>query len=119
MDDRLAFLFAAQEIARTLGMTPGAAQAKLRELCKSGEVRAWQEPYSMVGGEPHGEGPPQLIEPSEWRQHEIDVMTDSDGCKYFVNVSKVDLGGWLKAKQVKPRAGKVPIDYRSPCTDVS
>ena len=32
-----------------------------------------------------------LIEPSEWRQRDIDVMTDSDGCKYWVDVSKIDL----------------------------
>jgi hypothetical protein len=112
MDDQLAFLLGAQQIER-LGMTPGAAQAKLRELCASGEVRSWGEPYSMLNGEPQGEGPSKRIEPSEWRQREIDLMTDSDGCRYFVNVSRPDLLGWLrknkKAKSTKP-TGKRPRD---------
>jgi hypothetical protein len=99
MDDQLALLFAAQQIERSLGMSPGASQAKLRELCRSGEVRSWREPYSMRNGEPQGEGPPERIEPSEWRQREIDLMTDNDGCKFFVSVSKTDLEYWLKAKQ--------------------
>jgi hypothetical protein len=99
MDDQLAFFFGAQQIERSLGMSPGASQAKLRELCRSGEVRSWREPYSMLGGEPQGEGPSKRIEPSEWRQREIDLMTNSDGCKYFVDVSTTDLLAWLKGKQ--------------------
>src|SRR6516164_11467180 len=111
MDDRLDFLFAAQQIERSLGMSPGASQAKLRELCRSGEVQSWREPYSMQGGEPQGEGPPERIEPSLWRQREIDLMTDSDGCNYFVSISKTDLLGWLDKKSVKPKpVGKRPRD---------
>ena len=101
MDDQLAFLFGAQRIERSLGMTPGAAETKLRELCASGEVRSWREPYSMLKGEPQGEGPSEIIELSEWRQRAIDRMTDSDGCKYFVSVSKIDLLGWLKKQSRK------------------
>jgi hypothetical protein len=95
-DDQLAFFFAAQEIGRRLGLSPGAAQAKLRERCASGDVRSWKEPYSMVGGQPQGEGPPVLIEPSEWKVREVDLAAEVDGCKNFVNVSKIDLESWLK-----------------------
>ena len=86
-------------------MSPGAAQAKLRELCASGWVRSQKEPYSFVARQPQGEGPPVLIEPSEWRRREIDVMTDSDGCKYWVDVSKIDLEHWLNQQPTEPTAG--------------
>jgi hypothetical protein len=94
-EDWLPFHSAVREIKRCLRMSPGAAQAKLRELCASGSVRSQKEPYSFVARQPQGEGPPVLIEPSEWRQREIDLMTDSDGCKYWVDVSKTDLEHWL------------------------
>jgi hypothetical protein len=112
MDEQLAFLFGAQQIERRLGMTPGAAQTKLRELCASGEVRSWSEPYTIINGKPQGEGPSKRIEPSKWRQREIDLMTDSDGCYYFVSISKTDLLGWLDKKAVgKPKpVGKRPRD---------
>ena len=89
--DRVNFYFAVKQIERRLSMSVGAAQAKLREFCASGVVRSWKEPYSMVGVEPQGEGPWEQIEPSEWRSREIDLMTDSDGCQYFVEVSESDL----------------------------
>ena len=53
----------------------------------------------MVGRLPQGEGPPEVIEPSEWRQREIDLMTDADGCNYFVNVSNADLEHCLRRKE--------------------
>src|SRR3974377_508849 len=90
-DDWLDFQEAAPQGASRVRMSPGAAQAKRRELCGSGSVRSWKEPYSFVAHQPQGEGPPVHIEPSEWRQREIDVMTDRDGCKYWVDVSKIDL----------------------------
>jgi len=90
-DDWLDFLEAASNIERSLRISPGAAQSKLREICASGVVRSRKEPYSFVARQPQGEGPPVHIEPSEWRQREIDVMTDRDGCKYWVDVSKIDL----------------------------
>jgi hypothetical protein len=108
MDDQLPFFFGAQQIERSLAISPGASQAKLRELCKSGEVRSWREPYSMQGGEPQGEGPRERIEPSLWRQREIDLMTDSDGCKFFVSVSKTDLDDWLDNNR-KKAVGKRPL----------
>jgi hypothetical protein len=116
MDDQLAFFFGAKEIERSLGVSLGFAQARLRELCASGEVRSWGEPYSMLNGEPQSEGPSKRIEPSEWRQRDFDLTTDSDGCKFFVNVSKADLEYWLnnnrkKAVGKKPKpASKLPRD---------
>jgi hypothetical protein len=98
-DDRLPFLFAAQEIERRLGLSPGAAEAKLRELCASGVVKSWKEPYSMVGREPQGEGPPERIEPSEWKSRELDLVTDADGCSYWVDVSKIDLDQQVRKDQ--------------------
>ena len=53
-----------------------------------------------------GEGPPVRIEPSEWRQREIDLMTDSDGCKYWVDVSKIDLEHWLNQQTRSTAGGK-------------
>lgn len=104
-DDWLPFHSAVREIKRSLRMSQGAAQAKLRELCASGWVRSQKEPYSFDGLQPQGEGPPVLIEPSEWRQREIDLMTDSDGCNYWVNVSKTDLEHWLNQQTTQPTAG--------------
>ena len=103
-DDWLDFLEAASNIERSLRISPGAAQSKLREICASGVVRSRKEPYSFVARQPQGEGPPVRIEPSEWRQREIDVMTDSDGCKYWVDVSKIDLEHWLN-RQTQPTVG--------------
>ena len=45
-EDQTSFYSAAQEIERRFGLSPGAAQAKLRELCASGEVRSVKQPYS-------------------------------------------------------------------------
>jgi hypothetical protein len=90
-DDRLNFYFAALEIARRSGLSPGAAQAELRRHCASGEVRSWKQPYSIVAGEPQDQGPPERIKPSEWKNLEIDLATDADGYNCFVDVSKIDL----------------------------
>jgi hypothetical protein len=81
-DDRLAFFYAAQEIERRLGSSPGPAQAKLRELCSSGVVRSWKESYLIVDRQPQGQAPPELIEPSEWKSREIDLATDGNR-EYF------------------------------------
>jgi hypothetical protein len=90
-DDLLDFSLAAKLIQSRLTASLGAAEAKLREFCATGVVRSWKSPYSMVGFEPQGEGPQEMIEPSEWRHREIDLMTDKDGCHYFVDVSVSDL----------------------------
>src|SRR5262249_26074124 len=88
-EDWLTFYEAARKIKRGLRMSPGAAQAKLRELCASGSVRSRKEPYSFVAGQPQGEGPPVLIEPSEWRQREIDVMTDRQSARFGTPVGNI------------------------------
>ena len=67
-EEWLDFHEAANEIKRSLRMSPGAAQARLREICASGGVRSQKEPYSFAARQPQGEGPPVRIEPSEWRQ---------------------------------------------------
>jgi hypothetical protein len=101
--DKKSFYIAAKEIREWLGFSPGAAQAKLRELCAGGVVRSWRQPFSMAGREPQGEGPPERIEPSAWRTNEIDLMTDADGCSYFVDVSTVDLDAQLGPMKQHPR----------------
>jgi hypothetical protein len=97
----LSFHSAAQEIERIKGVSRGKAQSILRQLCATGEVRSVKEPYSIVNNEPQGEGPPERIEPSEWRNRDIDLMTDSDGCRYLVDVSEADLRHWLGKPEPK------------------
>jgi hypothetical protein len=94
-EEKIGFYLAAEEIRGRLGLSRGAAEKKLRELCASGEVRSWKQPYTIVRGEPQGEGPPERIVPSEWRTVEVDLAIDADGCENFVNVSKEDFEYWL------------------------
>jgi hypothetical protein len=108
----LSFYSAAQEIERIKGVSPGKAQSMLRQACASGEVRSVKEPYVTVHQEAEGQGPPQRIEPSEWREHEIDLMTDSDGCRYFVDVSEADLRYWLGQQKAKPREAREAREAR-------
>ena len=91
IDDWLSFHSAVQEIERAKDIGRGKAQAMLRQLCASGEIRSQKQPHS--NGEE--QGPWERIEPSEWRNREIDLMTDADGCQYFVDVSEIDFRGWL------------------------
>jgi hypothetical protein len=109
MMEWLYFHEAVNEIKHQLRVSPGEAQVKLRQLCASGKIRSQKEPYSIINGRWQDEGPPEGIEPSEWRDHEIDMMTDSDGCKYFVRVSKEDF--WHQfppSKEQTPAVGKQP-----------
>jgi hypothetical protein len=92
----LSFYSAAQEIERIKGVSPGKAQSMLRQACASGEVRSVKEPYVTVHQEAEGQGPPQRIEPSEWREHEIDLMTDmcrraADGLAMRTSTTLADL----------------------------
>jgi len=81
-DDWLNFHYAVMEIKAKLGVSIGKAQSILRQLCGSGEVRSQKQPYTTtVLDEFQGGGPPQKIEPCEWREREIDLirtMTDVD-----------------------------------------
>jgi hypothetical protein len=114
-DDWLNFHFAAKEIKAKLGVSLGKAQAMLRQLCASpGEVRCRKQPYILVNQgtvneEPAGQGPPELIEPSEWREHEIDLMTDDLGCWYFVDVRESDFRYWLNQQKATLEQGKQPL----------
>ena len=96
----LSFYLAAQEIEEQLGLSRGAAQAQLREVCATGEVRSQKQPYTMVSFQPVKEGPCERIKPSEWRLDEIDLMIDAAGCAYFVDVSERDFLFWLKQQSI-------------------
>ena len=52
-----------------------------------------------------------MIEPREWRDHEIDLMKDDDGCWYMVDVCKSDFGYWLDKQQppTRPKSKPVPV----------
>ena len=96
---------AVSQIKARLGVSRGKAEAMVRQACASpGVIRSEKEPYSMVGSQPQGEGPPEPIEPSEWCEREIDMMTDKDGCSYWVKVDKADFEFWLNAQSApKPK----------------
>jgi hypothetical protein len=67
----------------------------------------------MVNREPQTEGPTERIQPSEWRGLEVDLMTDADGCRYFVEVSENDFRHWLDQQQSPTGAtGKKPLIIR-------
>src|SRR5947209_8060317 len=95
----ISFHDAVTKITRELGISYGKAQSMLRQACAVGEIRSHKEPYSIVDNEPQGEGPPERIEPSEWRVSEIDMMTDADGCNYFVHVDRADFQHWLDSQK--------------------
>jgi hypothetical protein len=105
----LSFYEAVKEIEIKFHVSPGKAQSFLRQICATGEVRSQKQPYVIVHQEAEGQAPPQRIEPSEWRQREIDLMTDEDGCKYFVDVDKADFRYWLNQQGGKPKQGKQPL----------
>jgi hypothetical protein len=104
MADWLSFYEAVNEIVRDLRVSRGEAEAMLRQACASGKIVSRKEPYSIVNGERQGEGPPKLIEPSEWRDHEIDRMTDSDGCNYSASVDKSDFQYWRNQQRARPQS---------------
>jgi hypothetical protein len=116
----LSFYTAALETEQRLRLSRGAAQKKLREACASGDPRSQKQPYSMVNCQPQDEGPWERIEPSEWRVHEIDLMTDEHGCNYFVDVSEDDFGRWLNEQpapqdhgEASPRDGAIEKRLRA------
>jgi hypothetical protein len=107
-DDLLNFHFATKEIRAKLAVSLGKAQSMLRQRCASGEIRSQKQPHTTS---PHHEflqteGPPERIEPSEWREHDIDVMTDEDGCQYVVDVDEADFRYWLDQQKAIPEQGK-------------
>ena len=105
-DPWLSFYEAVNEIKRELGVSRGKAEAMLRHVCSTGEIRSQKQPYAMINREPDPQGPPERIERHEWRDHDIDQMTDSNGYNYFVDVEKSDFEYWLNNKRKKPAGGK-------------
>jgi hypothetical protein len=94
-EEWLNFHLAAEEIAQRCDVSVGVAQRMLREACAQGDIRSQREPYSRKGQEIEGEGPPELIKPSEWLRDQVDLTTDADGCEYFVDVNEDDFRYWL------------------------
>jgi hypothetical protein len=96
----LNFHEAADEIRERLGVSVGISQRMLREVCATGDIRSWRQPYDPATGQPQTEYEP--VRPSQWRQYDIDLATDADGNSYFVDVSKEDFRYWLD-KLAKPK----------------
>jgi len=82
---------AANELADKLVIHPSAAQAQLRKLCASGEIRA-------IGTDNPSEEQPTPIPPSQW--HEEDDLPRPD-----VLVSNIDFYNWLNRQPANPTAG--------------
>jgi hypothetical protein len=123
--DWIPFTAASWKIEKRLNISAGPADATLRGLCASGEVRSVRARYECLS---HVRGVElrQLVEttpvrPSEWRQVEVDFETDKERPR--VKVSEADLDHWLgqqgsEKQPAKPKAaqrgkaqGKVPRHY--------
>jgi hypothetical protein len=89
----LDFYNAADQIVWRLAVSEGVAQTMLREACASGVIRSQREPYDPVTKE--GQAPPEFVKPSEWSKDQVDLMTDKDGCAFFVDVDEDDFRYWL------------------------
>jgi hypothetical protein len=113
MMDWLPFHEAVEEIERALSVSRGKAEVLLRQVCSTGEIKSRKQPFLIVKGAWwQAQTPePEIIERHEWRDHDIDVMTDSNGCHYSVDVEKSDFEDWLQRqtkRQPKKAVGKVP-----------
>jgi hypothetical protein len=89
----LNFYDAAKEVRKKLGVSVGKAQTMLREVCAKGDIRTQREPYNPATGQ--GQAPPERVKPSQWKQDDIDLLTDADGCNYFVDLDEEDFEYWL------------------------
>jgi hypothetical protein len=85
----LSFHSAAGAVSDKLAIPLGPAQAHLRRLCASGEVRA------VVS---EGDNEPELIPPSRWRSEDVDLNYALDR----VGVSQSDLNHWLDQQKPPP-----------------
>jgi hypothetical protein len=101
------FYMAADNIAATLDISVGLAQAKLRHLCATGEVRALEA--DDVGEEPDF---PTRIPPSRWLTEDVDfigsVGFEDHSSLTSVVVSEDDLRYWLDRQQPEPPASPQP-----------
>jgi hypothetical protein len=89
------FHWAADKIGDKLAITPGAAQARLRKLCASGEIRTMM---SWDNEEP------ETISPSQWRDEDVDLIAPLDFLTVAVNRS--DLRRWLDQQPTQAAGGK-------------
>jgi hypothetical protein len=107
----LRFRDAEIEIASELRVSRGKAQSTLRQACASGEIRSRKQPFLIVKNELCWQDEPEIVDPREWHDHNIDMMTDANGCDYSVDVEKSDFEYWLQGKcqhKGKEATGKVP-----------
>jgi len=87
------FHWAASQIGDKLAISPGPAQAQLRKLCASGEIRA----IASVDDEE-----PEPIPPSRWSDKDITALWGHD---YVVAISGNDLRNWLNQQPTQSTAG--------------
>jgi hypothetical protein len=102
----LNFYNAADQIVWRLAVSEGVGQTMLREACASGVIRSQREPYDPVTKE--GQAPPEFVKPSEWSKDQVDLMTDKDGCSFFVDVDEGDFRYWLDQQKPPPQAQQEP-----------
>src|SRR5262249_16796328 len=106
------FYWAANKVGDKLAIPPGPAQAQLRKLCASGEVRA----IASVDDEE-----PEPIPPSRRSDKDITALWGHD---YVVAISGSDLRNWLNrqnhshsTKLIDPRkilsAGRLRAPHRA------
>jgi hypothetical protein len=88
------FHWAANEIGDKLAISPGSAQARLRELCASGEIRAISSDEIDFLDEP------EPIPPSRWRDEDV-----AASWRLLVAVSRDDLRSWLSHQSAPSTAG--------------
>ena len=89
------FHWAANEIGDKLAISPGSAQARLRELCASGEIRAISSDEIDFLDEP------EPIPPSRWRDEDI-----AASWRLLIAVSRNDLRNWLSHQSTSAAGGK-------------
>jgi hypothetical protein len=92
-------------IRRRLGLSIGASEKILRELCGDGTIRCVRQKFDCENAEPDGRW--RFIRPSEWRQTEMDFEHVDD---VFIGVNDDDLAYWLNAQSPEPILPKHPRD---------
>jgi hypothetical protein len=86
----------------------------LREACASGDIRSVRQLYNPKTES--SEEPPEIVQPSEWKRAEVDLIQEGD-CIYLIDLNSQDLAYWLvnlinklPARAKPPTAfGKVPL----------
>ncbi len=73
-EEWICFEWASERIKEKLGISLGAAQRTLRELCGSGDIRSIRC---------DAEEEPEFIKPSDWLKGLVDFEACRQGCKPF------------------------------------